>query len=299
MQPGDIGVIVNPNAAGGRGVKSIPGVTAALSGIGAPFSLVTTTGPGHATRLAAEMADAGAERIIAVGGDGTFNEVANGLMSSNRPIPMGIVPTGTGCDLPRTLRLPNASLKESTVFAATAGPRIIDLGKARCDSGAERYFLNVAGLGFDATVAERVTRTKLPSAKVSYLAATAISLVNYRNIPVTVVADGVRIDNRAVFVTIANARFFGGGFNITPMADISDGLLDLAIIGDLGMFELLTNIPSVYRGRHTNHRKFTHIPVKHVRITSESTALVQVDGEILGSAPVEFSVQPSAFAVIA
>jgi diacylglycerol kinase (ATP) len=299
MQAGDIGIIVNPNAAGGRTAKAIPRVTNALRSIGAPFDLITTAGPNDANRLATAMANNGAERIIAVGGDGTFNEVANGLMAADIPIPMGIVPAGTGCDLPRTLQLPASSIEEATQFAATRGPRIIDLGFARCDSGAERYFINVAGLGFDATVAERAARVKLPGAKVSYLAATAISLANYKNIPVAIVADGVTLESRAVFVTIANAQFFGGGFNITPMADITDGMLDLAIIGDLGILELLTNIPSVYRGKHTGHSKFTHMPVKQVRISSSASALVQVDGELIGSAPVEFSIKPSALAVIA
>ncbi len=299
MQEGDIGVIVNPHAAGGRAIKTLPQVTSALQSIGAPFTLRTTSGPMDAWALARDFAETGAERVIAVGGDGTFNEAANGMLEASIPVPLGIVPAGTGCDLPRSLDLPTKSIRESVIFAATAGPRIMDIGLATLESGTSRHFLNVAGLGFDATVAERAARTKLPGPKVSYLAATGISLVNYKNIPVRIEADERTIETRAVFVTVANAQFFGGGFNITPMADINDGRLDLAIIGDLGLLELLYNIPSVYRGKHTGHVKFTHLPVTSVRVTSAERALVQVDGEVIGESPVTFSVKPSAFAVIA
>ncbi|MGD9714148.1 MAG: diacylglycerol kinase family protein [Thermomicrobiales bacterium] len=299
MQAGDIGVIVNPHAAGGRTAKAIPRVTDALRAFGAPFTLSTTSGPMDAWRMARDFVEAGAERVIAVGGDGTFNEVANGLLEASRPIPLGVVAAGTGCDLPRTLGIPSKSLVDAVTFAATRGPRIIDVGVVTCESGESRHFLNVAGLGFDATVAERAARTKLPGPKMSYLAATAISLINYRNIEVTIETDEDFIETRAVFVTVANAQFFGGGFNITPMADITDGKLDLAVIGDLGMVELLRNIPDVYRGKHTGHPKFTHLTITRARITSPERALVQADGEIMGLAPVEFSVKPSAFAVIA
>lgn len=299
MQEGDIGVIVNPRSAGGRTAKALPRVTKALQALGAPFALVTTTGPLDAWRRAREFAEEGAERVIAVGGDGTFNEVVNGLMEASRPIPMGIVPAGTGCDLPRTLGINGKSVEKSVAFAATAGPRIIDVGHATCDSGVSRYFINVAGLGFDATIAERAPKTRLPNPTLAYVATTLASLVSFKKIPVQIRTDEAAIDVRAVFVTIANAQFFGGGFKITPMADISDGVLDLAIIGDVGRLELIANMPSVFRGKHTGHVKFTHMPITHARITSTEHALVQVDGEVIGQAPVEFIVRPSAFAIVA
>jgi YegS/Rv2252/BmrU family lipid kinase len=291
------GVILNPHAAGGRALKTLPRVTKALSDLGVRFSLFVTSGPREAQTMALQFANDGVERVIAVGGDGTFNEVANGLLEADRLVPMGIVPAGTGCDLPRTLGLTAKSIEESVRIACLGTATRMDVGFARCDTGERRYFVNVAGLGFDATVADRAARTKLPGGKISYLAALATSLARYKNISVTVTSDTLSVQTRAVFVTVANARYFGGGFMITPMADISDAKLDLAIIGDLGIPELLRNIPSVYRGKHTNHPKFTHAQCTHVRVESSELAIVQVDGEILGRSPVEFSIRPFSFLV--
>lgn len=291
------GVILNPHAAGGRTLKTLPRVTQALTALGVKFSLYVTAGPLEAQEKSREFANDGMERVIAVGGDGTFNEVANGLLTADRLPPMGIVPAGTGCDLPRTLGLTSKSIEESVRIACLGTVTRMDVGFARCDSGESRYFVNVAGLGFDATVADKAARTKLPGGKISYLAALATSLASYKNISVTVTSDTLSVQTRAIFVTVANAKYFGGGFKITPMADITDAKLDLAIIGDLSIPELLRNIPSVYRGKHTNHSKFTHALCTHVRVESHEPALVQVDGEILGTAPVEFSIRPFAFLV--
>src|SRR5680860_1069523 len=294
MEPAVTGVILNPHAAGGRTLKLLPRVTRALTNLGVKFSLYVTAGPLEAQTKSREFANEGVERVIAVGGDGTFNEVANGLLTAERLAPMGIIPAGTGCDLPRTLGLTSKSLEESVRIACLGTITRMDVGFAQCDGGAGRFFVNVAGLGFDATVADRAARTKLPGGKISYLAALAVSLAGYKNISVTVTSDTLSVQTRAVFVTVANAKYFGGGFMITPMADITDAKLDLAIVGDMGIPELLRNIPSVYRGKHTNHPKFTHAQCTHVRVESSDPALVQVDGEILGTAPVEFSIRPFA-----
>jgi diacylglycerol kinase (ATP) len=291
------GVILNPHAAGGRALKTLPRVTRALTELGVRFSLYVTSGPHEAQAMGLQFANDGVERVIAVGGDGTFNEVANGLLKADRLVPMGIIPAGTGCDLPRTLGLTSKSVEEAVRIACLGTTTRIDVGFAQCDTGESRYFINVAGLGFDATVADRVARTKLPGGKISYLAALASSLARYKNISVTVTSDTLSVQTRAVFVTVANARYFGGGFMITPMADVADAKLDLAIIGDLSIPELLRNIPSVYRGKHTNHPKFTHAQCTHVRVESNELAIVQVDGEILGKSPVEFSIRPFAFLV--
>jgi len=292
-----IGVILNPHAAGGRTLKTLPRVTQALTDLGIKFSLYVTTGPLEAQTRSRDFAHDGVERVIAIGGDGTFNEVANGLLMADRLVPMGIVPAGTGCDFPRTLGLNSKSIEESVRIACLGTITRMDVGFAQCDTGEGRYFVNVAGLGFDATVADKAARTKLPGGKISYLAALAASLARYKNISVTVTSDTLSVQTRAVFVTVANAKYFGGGFMITPMADITDAKLDLAIIGDLSIPELLRRIPSVYRGTHTNHPKFTHAQCTQVRVESSDPALVQVDGEILGTAPVEFSIRPFAFLV--
>jgi diacylglycerol kinase (ATP) len=125
------------------------------------------------------------------------------------------------------------------------------------------------------------------------------SLGAFNHIDVRIEVDGESIETKAVFVSVANARYLAGGFRFAPMASIQDGLLDLAIIGDLSLPDFLRNVPRVYRGTHLSHRKFTHIPTTRVRVESSDHALVQLDGEVAGTAPVEFTVRPLALDVIA
>jgi diacylglycerol kinase (ATP) len=288
-----VAVILNPAAGAGKTLKLLPRVSAALQKLGRPYHLHVTTRPGEAPEVARQMAKAGAGVMIAVGGDGTINEVVNGIVTSGRQVPFGIVAGGHGSDFARTISVPT-KVEDAIRRAASGIRRPIDLGRVTFEDGTSRLFINVAGLGFDADVADRAYYSRLPGGKLPYLAAVVGALLHFRNLEVTVAFDGQQVTQRAVFVTIANAKYFGGGLQITPMAAIDDGLLDLAIIGDLGKLELLGQVPNVYRGAHTNHPKFTHHQVRTVRIETASPARVQVDGELIGAAPATFSVEPAA-----
>jgi diacylglycerol kinase (ATP) len=285
--------ILNPAAAGGKALGKLPKVAKALKGLMPKYDIYVTSGPGDAQEMATQYADSGASVVIAVGGDGTFNEVANGLLRAKSQVPMGIVAAGHGCDFPRTINSPR-DVDEAVEIACRGRTIAIDLGLARCVDGLERHFINVAGLGFDAQIAQRAAKSRLPGAQLPYLTALAASLASLECISVSIEVDGETIETRAVFVTVANARFFGGGFLITPMADIQDGKLDLAIIGELGRAELLKEVPGVYRGKHITHPKFTHRSAMSIHIDSKEHALVQVDGEMMGPAPVTFSIKPAA-----
>jgi diacylglycerol kinase (ATP) len=293
VDPTTIAVILNPASGAGKTKKLVPIVTEALKQTRRPFQLYLTTRAGEAPEVAQRFADEGAAVLIAVGGDGTINEVANGILASGRQVPIGLVPSGHGSDFVRTAGTP----KEvgAAISAATSGStRQIDVGRADFDDGVSHYFVNIAGLGFDAAVAERVNKIRLPGSTLPYLAGLCGALVGYRNISVDVMADGETISETAVFVTVANAKYLGGGLMLTPMAEIDDGLLDLAIIGDFEKFELIKQVPGVYKGKHTNHPKFLHRRAKTIRIESKTPARVQMDGELGGFSPVTFSVVPGA-----
>jgi diacylglycerol kinase (ATP) len=297
MDTSKVGVILNPNAAGGRALKHLPKVTNTLVDLGTEFTLSVTTGRGDAWTQARQFALGGIDRVIVIGGDGTFNEAANGLLEAGTRTPLGLIPAGTGCDLPRTLGLSRLSTEQAARRAIEGSPTAIDVGLAQTNAG-DRHFLNMAGMGFDATVAERSADSKIPGGLTAYMVALVTSLASYDNIPVSVQCEELSVDTRAVFVTVANAQYLAGGFQLAPMADITDGKLDLAIIGDLSVPELLRQLPRVYRGRHIDHPKFTHVATTRVRVESTQRALVQVDGEIHGEAPVEFSCCPLALDVI-
>lgn len=287
-----IAVILNPASGGGKTIRLLPKITAELQAMGRPHSIHVTTGPNDAPEVASRFARDGATVIIAVGGDGTLNEVANGILTSGLQVPLGIVPSGHGSDFVRTTGTPR-QVELALQLCCSGNARSIDVGRATFANGSSRFFLNAGGLGFDAAVAERVIGTRLPGSTIPYLWALAGALARYRNIHVSIDADGQILARTARSVLVANARFLGGGMQMAPMADIADGLLDVAILGDLSRTEIVRAVPSVYRGKHIAHPKFFHIQAKSIRVESIEPARVQLDGELASDAPVTFTVEPS------
>ncbi len=296
MDPSTVAVILNPASGAGKTLKLVPQVMNALNAQGRSFKLHLTSRRGEATDVARTFALDGVAVVIAVGGDGTIHEVANGLLASGRDVPLGLVPSGHGSDFARTAGIPK-SVDEAVARGCAGTSRRIDVGRATFDDGTSRNFLNVAGLGFDAEVAQRVLNTRMPGSTLPYLVAVGGALARYQNIKVKVEADGEVISETAVFVVVANARYFAGGLQIAPMAEIDDGLLDFAVIGDFGKAELIRQVPSVYRGTHVDHPKFLHRRAKSIRIETVEPARIQVDGELAGNAPVTFTVMPGALSL--
>ncbi len=290
-------IIVNPAAAGGKAIKKLPEIAAVASSIESDYVLHVTSSIEDAHLRAREFAEMGIERIVAVGGDGTFNEVANGILASGQRAALGIVPAGTGCDLPRTLGIPG-SIKDSLSYALTGRAQPMDVGLAKT-STTERHFLNVAGLGFDAKIADRAQKQKLLNGKMAYYAALAQCLTDFGYIDVKIEVNGQELQTKAVFISIANAQFLGGGFHLAPMARVNDGLLDLGIIDDISLPGFIKAVPSVMRGKHLSNPHWSHYTTTHVHVSSSTPALVQLDGEISGTSPVEFSIIPGALDIVA
>lgn len=287
----EVGVIVNPKAAAGRGLRLLPRVINALQEQGRTFHVHATRGPGDATAIAREFAASGIPLVVAVGGDGTVNEVANGLVESGQVTCLGVVPAGRGSDFSRALG--SARKPEEAVRQILSGkPRPVDVARAAFDDGTSRLFVNAGGLGFDAAVAERSNRSRMPGSTIPYLSGLIGGLISYQNITATVSVDGDEIAGPVISVMVTNSSYLAGGMRLVPSADIADGMLDLAIIGDLTKPDFIAQVPRVYRGTHVNHPKFLHRPVRSVRIATERTARIQLDGELYGESPVTITVEP-------
>ncbi len=289
-----IGVILNPTAGGGRSLAQLPQIVATLSRLRCPHHIHVTSAPGEAPSVARSFADRDYSLVIAVGGDGTVNEVVSGLLTSSKETPLGVLPAGRGSDFARGTGSGDGI--ELTLERLVAGRRRrMDVGWAHFDEGSSRAFVNVAGLGIDAVVAQRAARSRLPGSTFAYLAALGTSLARYRTIEVSIIADGQQHTGQVCSVLAANGRYFGGGMLIAPMADAADGLLDLAILGDLSKMDLLRNLPNVYRGTHVHHPKFTTEKVRSIRVDGPPSqpALVQLDGEVVGRTPVTFTIEPN------
>lgn len=287
----EIGVILNPAAGGGKALKALARVHGVLKQLERPYAIHVTKERGDAIETARQMADDGMGRIIAVGGDGTIHEVANGIHLAEESPALGIVPIGHGRDFARTVGT-EKNVELAVLKAIETDPRPIDLGLVAYADGTERAFINIAGLGFDAIVAQKAQSSRLPGANLPYLASALSTMVAFKNFNIRVESFNETIETRAVFVQIANARYMGGGFHFAPMAVIDDGLLDVCIVGDFSKRELLRHIPKVYAGTHTGLTKFRHIRARSVKISSTSSARLQLDGELLGETPVTFSVIP-------
>ena len=293
-----VGVILNPAAGGGRALRLLPRLVAALRDCGEAHHVHVTAAPGEATDVARRFAGDGMRLVVAVGGDGTLNEVANGLLSAEAPAPvaLGVVPAGRGADFARTLAAP-CDPAAALARACRSTPLPIDVGRATFADGSTRVFVNVGGLGFDAAVAERAAGSRLPGSKAPYLRGLAGALVGYRNRHVAVDADGALVTGTVLAVIVANGRYFGGGFKIVPDAAVDDGRLDLAIVGDISRLDLLRQVPRLYRGAHVAHPKFTHLTARSIRVESAEPSRVQLDGELVGTAPVTFTVESGALRI--
>ena len=292
----------------GRAHELAPRIEEVLAHTDTTARLLETREPGHAERLAAAATDLGHDRVIAVGGDGTAQEVLNGLMAAGvgpdgGPPAFGLVPGGSGNDLARSLGLPLAPMEALTV-ALGEHTRPLDLGRASHD-GAVRWFSAAGGTGFDAEVAFTMAgkRSRWQRGRAGYFLSTLNELRRYRNrtLSLRLATDtGARqLDGRFLFVAFANGPYYGGGMQICPDASVNDGQLDVCLVGDIGRLGALRELPGIYRAAHVDHPLVEITRVRELRIEGEPGTRVHLDGEPFGMLPVDIAVKEGAVAVAA
>ncbi|HVK86004.1 MAG TPA: diacylglycerol kinase family protein [Kofleriaceae bacterium] len=302
-------VVVNPNSQGGKLGKRWREVAETL-GRAFPFDEVRTTGPGDATRLTREALKQGAERIVAIGGDGTVNEVVNGFFEDGVPVApeasFALIPFGTGGDFRRTLMLPTDIADAADVIAANRRKKI-DVGKlsfvASDGTKATRMFANIASFGVSGVVDRLVNESgKRLGGRLSFMLATARATLSYKNQRVQLVLDGKdRVEATINTVAVANGRYFGGGMLMAPSAELDDGAFDVICVGDLGLGELLVSGRKLYAGTHLSMEKVSARRARVVEaepIDPGSVVELDVDGEAPGRLPARFELLPSALWVV-
>lgn len=296
-------LIVNPIAGAGRTAKKWPQIRGLLKSIGLHFEHDLTEAPGHAIELAKSAAKKGYKLVVSVGGDGTVNEIVNGLYDSGSigDVMLGIISTGTGGDYIRTIGVPRHT-KEACQCLINPRKFVADLGVVEYENNGQivkRLFVNFAGLGFDAEVVKATTqRFKALGSVPSYLMGLFTTFLFYENRDISLVVDGEAEERRVCTVVMSNGKYGGGGMMVAPNADPADGLLDLVTIDDLSKLDLLWSLPRVYRGTHLTHPKVHVKRAREIDIRSRRQMSLQADGELLGEAPAHFSVLPSALNVI-
>ena len=305
-------MIVNPRSASGSTRENWSLTASELRAHFGPFNVAFTREPGHAIELAQRGSLSGRSLIIACGGDGTINEVANGILNSGVDAELGILPSGTGGDFRRTLGIPRSN-REAAACLRSGKTRWIDVGKVTFDDHSgktvSRYFLNVSSVGLAAEVIKRVKSAKafdwLPVESIRGRANFAISaLQEVLDLDPSLVR--IRFDGgeehtvQTIAFCIGNARYFGGGMMITPDAKLNDGFLDVVNIGDIGTAKILLNAYSIYRGTHGSLSEVKSTRAKKIEISSADrfrTILLETDGELPGKLPATFEVVPSALRV--
>ena len=300
-----VNVIVNPTAGANSTNRNWPRISSLLKKVGLSFDFQFTEGKGHAIDLARTASEKGYHSLVAVGGDGTIHEVANGLMQKDSTVKpsLGIICTGTGSDLSRSIGI---SHDYSQACHNLANPReiVIDVGVVKYRNKGQtlqRYFVNSAGIGFDATVVDAVEKMpKYFGGTIPYLTGLIRSFLFYRNKDVSFkVGDQPVQKAKILSLVVANGRYFGGGMHIAPQAKLDDNLLDMVILGNFGKFELISNIKKVYSGTHLTLPKVKLVKDTSICIESTQKFLLHADGEILGEGPVSFSLLPKALTLLA
>lgn len=291
-------VIVNPRSGGGLSEKRWAGIVGPISdGLGA-FDTRFTERPGHARTIAREESAAGRKLVIALGGDGTISEVADGLVAAGGKTDMGVIPRGTGGDFRRSLDLENR-LFSAAERVRKSVPREIDVGRVvfidHQGQQAARHFVNVTSVGFSSVVAERANQaSKRMGGRVSFLSAVVRSLITYDNAEVMVSVDGSE-DRRMTLLlaAIGNGRFFGGGMKICPEAVLDDGHFDFVTVGDLGRIEVLAKIHRIYSGNHLSMKEVNQVRCRRLRVApvdGKAQIPLEVDGETPGRLPASFEI---------
>jgi YegS/Rv2252/BmrU family lipid kinase len=295
-------VVVNPAAAAGAAGRRWDRIAKLLRSSLGDFEHVVTQAPGDATRLSLAALRDGVEMVVAVGGDGTLNEVVGGFFHGAAPVApeavLGVVPLGTGCDFGRTIG--PANLESACARLAGRKTRSIDVGLARFSAhgGAPtmRIFINVLSFGVGGLVASFVSpRLKAVSGQLAFTLATLRALAVYRDRTVVLEFDDTPPLSLAITnCAIGNGRFFGAGMQVAPAAQLDDGELDVTIWSGFGLLDFIRKRHTLYDGSHVREAGAKVLRARRAIATSDSKVLLELDGESVGTLPLELEVLPGA-----
>ncbi|MGD0581929.1 MAG: diacylglycerol kinase family protein [Bacteroidales bacterium] len=299
-------VIVNPNAGSRKGQKDWKRISELFRREEIPIETAFTERKCHAIELTRKAIGEGFRKIIVVGGDGTLNETVNGIFTQDdcgtSDITLGLIPVGTGNDWGKMFGIP--LVYEGAVKVIREGKTLLhDVGLITYHIGDEmkkRYFLNIAGLGFEALVVRKtnIQKDKGRSNRAIYFYNLLASLVSYRKTPAQITVDGTTTSAKVFSINVGNGRYCGGGMRQTPEALPDDGLLDVTVIREMGRLEIIRNLKLLYDGTILSHPKVDGYRTKKINISTESLLFAEADGELLGHTPAEFTIIPASLYIV-
>ena len=300
-------VIINPESAKGETRKRWAHIREGIRHVIHEFKFEFTEKPLQAIEMTRAAIKDGTELVIGVGGDGTMNEIANGFYEEKRIInpaaTLGIVPSGSGCDLMRSLNIPNRL--DGALDVITNGPsNSIDVGRVRFRGASgrdeERVFLNVSDFGVGGEVVHEVNRRRLERKASSYIRCLVSTMARYRNKRVRIRVDGRELPREEYLIgAIANGRVFGKGMKVAPLAKLDDGLFDAVFVRGMRFLEFCTKGWRLMNGSHLKLRKVSHLRARRIEAEPDQPepVLLELDGEQLGTLPAVFEIVPGSLSV--
>ncbi|MFF0247366.1 diacylglycerol kinase [Streptosporangium sandarakinum] len=290
--PGEIALLVNPAARGGRSRGLLAPVLDRLRSGGAEVSVILGESADDALERACTAVAEAPGALVAFGGDGLVHLAVQAVAGTD--VPLGVIPAGTGNDIAAALGLPTRDPLAAAETVLRGRVRVVDAARA----GADEWFAGVVACGFDSRVNERANRLTWPPGMAKYVVALAQELRSFRPIPFRLDLDGEVVEREAMLVAVGNTDSYGAGMRVCPAAVPDDGLLDVTILGAVPRGEFLRTFPRVYRGTHVSHPAVTVHRAR--RVTLDAPGIVAyADGERLGPIPLTCEIVPGALNVLA
>jgi diacylglycerol kinase (ATP) len=291
--------LVNPASDNGRTGRRWAELAHRAAHAGLDGETLFSERPGHLIELARSAVDRGARLVVAAGGDGTLNEVINGV--AERDVDLATIPLGTGMDFGRAYGIPTR-FDDAVRVARDGAPRTIDAGRVRYRTwggdDAVRWFGNVGTVGMSGAVAQRANgMSKALGGRLTFFYALTRVFLSWENTEVNVSLDGAERSGRMHDVIVANGPWHGGGMMLAPEAKPDDGLFDVVLFGDVSKLDFLTTAPKIYKGRHIGHPKVEVLRSAQVTVDAPERLPIEVEGEQIGTTPATFEVVPGALRV--
>jgi YegS/Rv2252/BmrU family lipid kinase len=289
--------IINPAAGKGKTLKLIPIIESIFKDRKEDELFIEITKEtGHATEIARKYSSKDVYRIYSVGGDGTLNEVLNGMINSTSSL--AVIPSGTGNDFIKSIYnfTKQHSVEDILLKVINGREKNIDL----CEVN-DRYFINIASIGFDAEVAYNTIRLKklpLISGNLAYIIGIIITVFKYNSYRISLNIDGKVINLNGLLVAVANGRYYGGGINVAPKAKVDDGLFNICAIEKVSRLKILRLFPRVIKGTHAGIKEVSFFDGSTVKIISEDDIVFNIDGEITRGREAEFKIIKDAVKIV-
>lgn len=271
---GKVLFIINPVAGGGKAKTLIPLIMETMDKYEKEYEIKLTTKPKEAIHIAEDSVEE-YEITVAVGGDGTVNEVAKGLINKGKGT-LGIVPGGTGNDMAKSLGIAIDPV-EALEILYRGQKKDIDIGHVN-----DSNFLNIASVGFDAEVViNNVNLKKIIKSGISYAISVIYTLISFKKKKVKITIDDNIIEENIILMAVGNGKYYGGGMKILPMAELDDEHLDICIVSNISKLKLLFLFPTIFKGNHIKYKKFVKmLRGKTIKVETKEELYLNIDGEI-------------------